>query len=219
MTWMNSCPACGAEESLDALIMRIIDDQETRTLIADLMCMSLPLGGKVVHYLRLFKPPQQRLRLLKAGRILAELVPDMRRCAIDRKGREWKADWQLWSEALDAVGKAAREGTLKTPLDNNAYLYEVVMRMVDKLEGDAERATQNNLRHRAVSATGPDLQSVAEALAPKPLPILPRENLGPSRHALQVQAQMKAHMDRRNPTTTTDPQPTEGEPNGHNVEN
>ena len=52
----HTCVVCGAEESLDALLMRMIDDDEARRLLADVVTMSLPLGGQVVQYLRLHKP-------------------------------------------------------------------------------------------------------------------------------------------------------------------
>lgn len=165
MTWVNTCAACGAEESLDALINRIISDQDTRVLIADVLCMSLRLGGRVVKYLRHFKPPAQQLRMKKAGRVLAELVPDMQRASIMRKGREWPAPQDAWLAGFDAVDKAAADGSLRVPLENNAYLYEVVMRLADKLEGELEQAKHNNLRHRTISATGPDMSTVTEALS------------------------------------------------------
>jgi hypothetical protein len=49
---MNACPVCGAEESLDALLVRMIEDDQVHRLIADVVTTSFPLGGPVVRYLR-----------------------------------------------------------------------------------------------------------------------------------------------------------------------
>jgi hypothetical protein len=51
-TLTNTCPSCGAEESLDAVILRMIDDDQVRRLIASVLTTSLPLGGLLVRYLR-----------------------------------------------------------------------------------------------------------------------------------------------------------------------
>ena len=69
---LNTCPACGAEESLDALLLRMIDDDQVRRLIAQVLTASFPLGGLVVRYLRLHKPATQKLRMDKLARLLAE---------------------------------------------------------------------------------------------------------------------------------------------------
>ena len=82
--FINTCPSCGAEESLDALLLRMIDDNTVRGLIADVLTASFPLGGIVVRYLRLHKPLKQQLRMEKVARLLAELVPDVQRNAIER---------------------------------------------------------------------------------------------------------------------------------------
>ena len=88
-TLTNTCSVCGAEESLDGLLLRMIDDDQVRRLIADVLTASLPLGGLVVRYLRLHKPAKQKLRMSIVGKLLAELVPDLQRNVIERTGRSW----------------------------------------------------------------------------------------------------------------------------------
>jgi len=168
----HTCTACGAKESLDALLLRMIDDDVVRRLIADVITQSLPLGGQVVSYLRLHKPPKQRLRMAGVARLLAELVPDIRRGAITRKGREWQAPAEAWRAAFAAVFEARDKGTLDLPLDGNAYLYEVLMRHADRAEGAAERATEMERGQAARSrahAGGPrGLAAALDAIAPGP---------------------------------------------------
>ena len=142
----NTCGVCGAEESLDALLHRMIDDDQVRRLIADVISASLPLGGLVVRYLRLHKPPRQKLRLGIVAKLLAELVPDMQRGVIERTGRSWAVDGDGWKAALQAVFDAQDKGTLTLPLQGNGYLYQVLMRLADKTEAVAEKQTEQTRR-------------------------------------------------------------------------
>ena len=159
----NTCAVCGAEESLDALIHRMIDDEQVRRLIADIMTTSLPLGGLVLRYLRMHKPAKQKLRMDKVAKVLSELLGDMQRGCIERKGREWHIDKEGWKLALEAVFAAELKGSLTLPLDGNAYLYEVVMRLSDKAEGDAEKSAQTSSRGRAYQGGAKSIADLAGA--------------------------------------------------------
>ena len=163
-TFINTCAACGAEESLDALLHRMIDDDQVRRLIADIMTASMPLGSLVVRYLRLHKPAKQKLRMDKVAKVLGELVPDMMRATIERKGRSWAIDKEGWKLALEAVFAANNKGSLTLPLEGNAYLYEVVMRLSDKVEGAAEKQAETTSRSRAYQGGA---VSISDVLASK----------------------------------------------------
>ena len=71
--WVNSCPACGAEESLDVMFQRVIDDDVARRAIHDVVIKSLPLGVLLIRYVGLHKPPKQRLRMSRLRELLVEL--------------------------------------------------------------------------------------------------------------------------------------------------
>ena len=161
----HACPSCGAEETLDVLLHRMIDDDQSRRLLAELITVSLPLGAKVVRYLRLHKPAKQKLRLERVQEVLAELVPDIRRGAITRKGRDWQAPIELWREGLDEVFKASAAGTLRTPLQGNGYLYEVMLRLADRAEAQVEREQQHASRSRPHSTGAEALASVLQGVA------------------------------------------------------
>lgn len=152
-TLTNTCAACGAEESLDALLLRMIDDDQVRRLIADVLTSSLPLGGLMVRYLRLHKPTKQKLRMDKCAKVLAELVPDVQRTAIQRNGRTWAVSLDSWKAAFQAVFDAATKGTLTLPLEGNGYLYATLMRMADKAEGQQERQTETDRANRVTTNT------------------------------------------------------------------
>jgi hypothetical protein len=160
---VSTCAVCGAEESLDALIFNMIDDDNVRRLIADVLMKSLPLGGLVVRYLRLHKPAKQKLRMDKVAKVLGELLADMQRGSIERKGRSWRIDTEGWKLALEAVFTAQTKGTITLPLDGNAYLYEVVMRLSDKAEGEAEKAAQSSSRGRSYAAGAQSIADLAGA--------------------------------------------------------
>lgn len=162
-TLVNTCAVCGAEESLDALIHRMIDDEQVRRLIASIMTTSLPLGGLVLRYLRLQKPAKQKLRMDKVAKVLGELLGDIQRGCIERKGREWHIDKEGWKLALEAVFAAELKGSLTLPLDGNAYLYEVIMRLSDKVEGAAEKSAQASSRGRAYQAGAKSIADLAAA--------------------------------------------------------
>ena len=43
---VNTCPVCGAEESMDAMLARMIEDDEARRLIAEVISRSrVPAGS------------------------------------------------------------------------------------------------------------------------------------------------------------------------------
>ncbi len=145
--FINQCPVCGTEESLDALLARVIDDDTVRRLIAQVLTASFTLGGQVVRYLRLHKPEKQKLRMDKVAKLLAELVPDVQRNAIERNGRTWVVSHDDWKGAFDAVFAAVEKGTLTVPLPSNAYLYSVLMRKADKSEASQEDQRELDKRH------------------------------------------------------------------------
>ena len=144
--FINTCTVCGAEESLDALLHRMIDDDTVRRLIAQVVNDSLPLGALVLRYLRLHKPARQRLRMKIVAQLLAELVPDITRGRIERSGRSWVCDADGWKAALQAVFDAQDKGTLGLPLQGNGYLYTVLMNMADKTEAVLEKQAEQTRR-------------------------------------------------------------------------
>lgn len=191
----HTCAVCGAEESLDTLLHRMIDDDTTRRLLAELVTASLPVGAAVVRYLRLHKPAKQRLRLEKVRELLGELVPDIRRGAITRKGREWQAPDALWRAGFSACFDAAEKGALTLPLQGNAYLYEVMLRHADKAEAQIEREQQEAGRSRAHTGGPVDLGNVLPAAVVTTA--TPAPTYGPSPTALRIQAEIAEKLARR----------------------
>ena len=223
---VNTCATCGAEESLDALIHRMIDDEQVRRLIADIMTTSLPLGGLVLRYLRMHKPAKQKLRMDKVARVLSELLGDMQRGTIERKGRGWAIDKEGWKLALEAVFAAELKGSLTLPLDGNAYLYEVVMRLSDKAEGEAEKAAATSSKSRAYQSGAQSITDISDGMltmtnaagsvtfpvtnfvAPtirQPVIAAPRERVeSPTVKAFKAEQAQKLALREKQPTTDND---------------
>ena len=158
---VNTCPVCGAEESLDAMLHRMIQDDEARRLIYEVITRSFVLGGHVARYLRLHKPAKHRLSMTKARAVLAELVPAVTG-SFTRKGREWQLGRDGWDAAFAAVFRQAESGALQLPLSGNAYLFEVAMQLADKAEAAAEKQHEHSLRSREYrSDAATDIAAVA----------------------------------------------------------
>lgn len=163
---INTCGVCGAEESLDALLLRMIDDDLVRGLIADVVTASLPLGGMVVRYLRLHKPAKQKLRMSVVGKLLAELVPDIQRNSIERTGRTWLVNGDSWRAAFQAVFDAHDKGTLSVPLQGNGYLYQVLMKIADRGEARQENQVDGERRGRVNQAGAASIGDVLGRVEP-----------------------------------------------------
>jgi hypothetical protein len=171
---INTCGVCGAEESLDGLLVRMIDDDLVRGLIADVITTSLPLGGMVVRYLRLHKPVKQKLRMSVVGKLLAELVPDIQRHSIERTGRTWLVNGDSWRAAFQAVFDAHDKGTLNLPLQGNGYLYQVLMKIADRGEARDERQVDADRRGRPNQSGASTVSQVLDRVeppAPAPAPV------------------------------------------------
>ena len=137
---MLRCPNCGAGMSLDALVSH----QELRQLLATAL-RGLPCGDDLLRYLGLFRPPKRELRPERAARLLREVLADVQRGAVTRRGRDWSAPPELWQAALQAVLDAAAKGSLQTPLTDHAYLHEVLMRLAHLRGRGAASATPSEL--------------------------------------------------------------------------
>lgn len=144
----HTCAVCGAEESLDVVLVRIFPDEDVRLLVEELITKALPLGDLLLRYLRLHKPAKQRLRMSTVRKVLAELVPDVQRVSIERKGRVWIVSPDLWRAAFQTVFDAADKGRLSLPLEGNGYLYGVLVNMADRREGESEQQREQERRQR-----------------------------------------------------------------------
>lgn len=145
--FVNTCPTCGAEESIDSVIFRVIDDEEVRGLVNDVLQRSFALGGTLIRYMRLFKPPKHQLNWARVRKALAELVPDIQRGSVERNGVVVAVSTDLWLAAFNATFEATVKGTLRLPLAHNGYVYGVLFNQAEKAAAKVEEQREVERRH------------------------------------------------------------------------
>ena len=196
-----TCPACCAEMSLEVAIGREADARA----MAGFIERNVLLGGLLIRYIALFRPAKRRLSMARMVALFDELLPDLQRQAITRKGRDWAAPEALWRAGIEQVLAARDKGTLTPPLTSHGYLLEVMVAQADKAEGLAERERESDRaqagRGRSQSALPAAVASVLgqPPAAPQPPPY--DISKGPSRHAREVKAQALAKLAARQGTT------------------
>lgn len=146
--FVNTCPTCGAEESIDSIIFRVIDDEEVRGLVKDVLQRSFALGGTLIRYMRLFKPPKHQLNWARVRKALAELVPEIQRGSIERNGSIVAVSTDLWLAAFNATFEATAKGTLRLPLAHNGYVYGALFNLAEKAAAKAEEQCETDRRHQ-----------------------------------------------------------------------
>ena len=170
------CPVCRSQASLELVICQAVDDAQARQMIEYLIKTYQPsLGAATLRYLRLHTPAKQRLSWARVRRVLGELVEAMRSRKVNRAGRDWPVGVEDWQAAFEAVFEAQGKGTLVLPLKDNAYLYAILVRRVDKSEAIAEAKAEMERRagprgaHVQGAATSIG-QALDEALRPDAAP-------------------------------------------------
>ena len=194
-----TCPACGADMSLDVLLAH----EDSRLALASLCLMSVPLASQVMRYVGLFRPGKRQMSHSRVATLIGELVPDMQRGAITRNGREWPAPLEIWRTGFERMLEARDKGALQLPLKSHGYLYEVLSGIADKAEAEAERAREADRRiqrsHTAGSESVGELvqrMDTALARAGQAAQRLAEPPKGPSAYARRLQAEIQARQQR-----------------------
>lgn len=129
-----TCPACGAMNSLEALLT----DVQAREAVAAALAFPAPLGDRLLRYLGLFRPDSRALSWERVARLLRELLAPIQAGRITRDGRQWAAPMDLWVQALDQVLEDRVAGKLNLPLKSHGYLFAVVSGLAGKGEARSE---------------------------------------------------------------------------------
>lgn len=186
--------------SLDVLF----SSEEARSAVGPVLERGLGLGGVAMRYIALFRPEQRRMSIERMCRLVAELLPDIERRAITRKGREWAAPVEVWRAGMETVLAKRDKGTLTLPLTSHGLLYEVMCGLAEKTEAQAERTREEERRQAPFRPSGyghgpRDLAMLAEAIGHDPAqpapPPAPRPSYDqPSRAARELKARMQATL-------------------------
>lgn len=208
------CPSCSAELSIDVLLSH----EAARQAVAQLAMVSVPFGALTLRYIGLFRPEKRGLSIERMVKLIGELLPDIKRGAITRKGRDWDVDLETWRTALDVILAKRDQGKLNLPLTSHGLLYEVIVGLVERVEARAERDREEQRRQHRQAGPQPGPRNLAEmgeftnsgSMPLAPAAPAPRPYTGPSRAALAIQAQMAAAKAQRGPSQPADA-PEEGE--------
>ncbi|TCS38495.1 hypothetical protein EDC30_102234 [Paucimonas lemoignei] len=170
-----TCPACGAEFTLDVLIAH----EGAREALVEAMGLDMALGKRLVQYLSLFRPAQRQLTMDRVAKILKEISPSIRAQRIERGGRIWSVPRDSWAWALDEI--VAKKDRLTLPLKSHGYLLEMLVGAADRAEAATERKVEEQRAQRTFQegqtiAVRSEAQSVA-AYVKQPMPEATREAL------------------------------------------
>ena len=144
------CPCCGEQFPVEAGFA----DADGKRLAALLAAMEPRLGKAVLNYLRLFSPAKRGLRMVKAIRLVEELLALVEAGQVQRESRtsdSKPAAPRLWAAGIEQM-VLTRE-RLQLPLENHNYLRAVVW----GLASDPAQAAQ-------VSAAKPGRASMPTAM-------------------------------------------------------
>ncbi|QGM80685.1 hypothetical protein [Otariodibacter oris] len=130
------CPACGAVNSLDALIAH---DAASEALNAALL-LNGDLGKKLVSYLALFRPSKSALTFQRVTTLLNELQPMITAQQISRDGQYYPAPVEAWVYGFESV--LAKRQDLKLPLNSHGYLLEIIKNWKPKTANQALSVVQ-----------------------------------------------------------------------------
>lgn len=185
-----SCPACGAELTLDAMLSH----EGARQAVAAAMTVSPALADRLMKYLGLFRPARRQLTMDRVAALLNELLPMIQAQKVERAGRSYDTILDTWKQALDQMLRARDAGKLTLPLKSHGYLLEIVCGLCEAFErGEEERREQTRrTAHRSLSeqadaqATLQRLQELATDHAPTAnhTPREPRVIPAESKHVL-----------------------------------
>jgi hypothetical protein len=208
-----TCPACHAEMSLDVLLGR---EADARALAAFLEG-HVRLGDALVRYVSLFRPPKRRLAIARVVGLLGELLHDIERGAINRRGRDWPCGDDTWRTAIDTLLAKRDKNALTLPLSSHGLLYEVMAGLADKAEAAAEAVTEATRRDtRTPGRSGAakplaELAVAAQGAAAQPVASQPPADYSkPSRAARELQARIAATLKARAGQPQDDVDPAQG---------
>ena len=123
---LTKCPNCGAQNSLDTLI---VCDEATDAL-AKAFALSGDLGRSLLRYFGLFRPAKSSLSFARVAKLLDELLPSVHAQRIERNQQVFDAPVEAWVWAISEMIKVRDAGQLKLPLKSHGYLFEVIANYV-----------------------------------------------------------------------------------------
>lgn len=161
-----TCPACGAEMTLDVAVAH--EGARAATLTA----LELPaaLGKQLIAYVSLFRPPKRQLSHDRLAAILGELLPMIQSAQIERNGRTWPAPIEYWRAGIEAMLAKRDADRLQLPLKSHGYLLEIIAGMANAAEGKAETKRETERAYPYAQVRNVDETSTSRRTERAPMP-------------------------------------------------
>lgn len=156
------CPACGATNSLDALLGH---GEASKAFVASLNLVG-DLATPLVKYLGMFRSQNRELTFERTAKLLGEISGDINAQQIKRGHHSYPAPKAAWIWAINTMLERRDQGKLQLPLKNHGYLYEVISSFkpenapapseraaaVPRAKSEAERAAEQAEHERQKNA-------------------------------------------------------------------
>ncbi|WP_151792482.1 DUF2752 domain-containing protein [Acinetobacter seifertii] len=156
------CPACGATNSLDALLGH---GEASKAFVASLNLVG-DLATPLVKYLGMFRSQNRELTFERTAKLLSEISGDINAQQIKRGHHSYPAPKAAWIWAINTMLERRDQGKLQLPLKNHGYLYEVISSFkpenapapseraaaVPRAKSEAERAAEQAEHERQKNA-------------------------------------------------------------------
>lgn len=151
-----TCPACGAEMTLDVAVAH----EGSRAAIATAMKLPDSLFERLTGYISLFRPPKRQLSHDRLAALFGELLTMIESGQIERNGRTWPAPIEYWRAGIEAMLAKRDADRLQLPLKSHGYLLEIIAGLANAAEGKAESKREQERAYghsasRVGSAPGP----------------------------------------------------------------
>ncbi|KQK67669.1 hypothetical protein AOX58_10885 [Acinetobacter baumannii] len=116
------CPACGATNSLDALLGH---GEASKAFVASLNLVG-DLATPLVKYLGMFRSQNRELTFERTAKLIGEIAADINAQQINRGHNSYPAPKAAWIWEINTMLERRDQGKLQLPLKNHGYLYEVI---------------------------------------------------------------------------------------------
>ena len=106
------CPACGATNSLDALLGH---GEASKAFVASLNLVG-DLATPLVKYLGMFRSQNRELTFERTAKLLGEIAADINAQQINRGHHSYSAPKAAWIWAINTMLERRDQGKLQLPL-------------------------------------------------------------------------------------------------------
>ncbi|HFE31898.1 MAG TPA: hypothetical protein ENJ17_01155 [Gammaproteobacteria bacterium] len=152
-----NCPDCGARFELG----QAVEDGDGRRFVELLTSLPPIVIKPLMHYLRLFKPPERGLRWSRMLKLTQELAPMIKAAQVARNRTVYVVTAQQWADAMTRLADSPSPD-LRLPLKSNGYLLGMLANVGEQQAAQAEQREIEQARQRSRAGSTGGAVSVAD---------------------------------------------------------